>query len=42
MAEHSGMDIRSHQETWHNFMAVTKWATIFVIIVLILMATFLL
>jgi hypothetical protein len=42
MAEHSGTDIRAHQEMWHSFINIVKWACIFIAIVLILMATFLL
>jgi hypothetical protein len=42
MAEQSGSDIRVHQETWHHFTLLTKWAAVAIIIVLSLMATFLL
>ena len=42
MADHPGTDIRAHQEMWHNFTVLTKWAIIGIAILLILMATFLL
>jgi hypothetical protein len=41
MADESGMDIRAHQQMWLSFMNIVKWACIFIAIVLILMATFL-
>lgn len=43
MAEETrgGMDIRMHQDMWKSFCALTKWVTIGVVILLILMAFFL-
>ena len=35
------MDISQHQAAWAGFMALTKWGSIFVAILLILMAIFL-
>lgn len=51
MAEHSstveigtatGNDYAEHERTYHLFLQMTKWGTIFVVVVLILMAIFLL
>ena len=42
MADQPATDIRAHQEMWHSFITIVKWFAIFVAIVLILMATFLL
>lgn len=36
------MDPQDHLSTWDGFMALTKWGTIGVIVLLILMAIFLL
>jgi hypothetical protein len=42
MAEHSGTDIRAHQEMWHSFINIVKWACIAIAIVLIGLAMVLL
>jgi hypothetical protein len=39
---HPAMDMKQHAETYKGFMALTKWGTIFIIVLLILMAIFLL
>lgn len=36
------MDYAEHDRTWAGFVAVTKWGTIAIIVLLILMAYFLL
>ncbi len=41
MADHGHMDIRSHKATYDGFMATTKWVSILIAIVLVLMAIFL-
>ena len=41
MAEHSAMDYAEHEKTYKLFVAMTKWGTISVIVLMILMAVFL-
>ena len=36
------MDIRPHNEAWDAFVALTKWSTIGVVLILVLLALFLL
>jgi hypothetical protein len=38
---HPAMDMKQHQATYHGFMALTKWSTIGIVILLVLMAVFL-
>ena len=38
---HPAMDMQQHRNTYAGFMALTKWATIGIVILLILMAIFL-
>lgn len=35
-------DIAPHVEAWENFIALTKWSTIGIIVILVLLAVFLL
>lgn len=42
MAEHSTMDYAEHEKTYKLFLAMTKWGTVSVIVLLVLMAIFLL
>ena len=42
MAEHTQMDYREHDKTYAMFVGMTKWGTIAVVIILVLMALFLL
>ncbi len=35
-------DIEPHVEAWENFIALTKWSTIGIILILVLLALFLL
>lgn len=35
-------DIAPHVEAWDNFIALTKWSTIGIIVILVLLAVFLL
>ncbi len=35
-------DIEPHVEAWENFIALTKWSTIGIIVILVLLALFLL
>ncbi|WP_338053646.1 aa3-type cytochrome c oxidase subunit IV [Prosthecomicrobium hirschii] len=42
MAEHSPMDYAEHEKTYKLFIAMTKWGTIGVVVLLALMAVFLL
>ncbi|MEJ1160977.1 aa3-type cytochrome c oxidase subunit IV [Prosthecomicrobium sp. N25] len=41
MAEHPAMDYAEHEKTYRMFLALTKWGTISIIVLLILMAIFL-
>jgi hypothetical protein len=38
--EHGSMDITEHEKTFDGFMTVTKWVTISIIVLLILLAIF--
>lgn len=44
MAEHheTAMDYAEHERTYAGFLAMTKWGTIAVVVILVLMAIFLL
>ena len=50
MAEHgaveigtaTGVDYKAHLGTYHLFVGITKWTTIAIVVVLVLMALFLL
>lgn len=35
-------DLEPHVEAWENFVALTKWSTIGIIVILVLLAVFLL
>jgi hypothetical protein len=41
MAEHSAMDYREHEKTYALFVSMTKWGTIGVCTIVVLMAIFL-
>lgn len=41
MADHAAMDYAEHEKTYKFFVAMTKWGTIGVIVLLVLMAIFL-
>lgn len=42
MAEHSSMDYAEHERTYALFVGLTKWGTIGIVALLVLMAIFLL
>jgi uncharacterized membrane protein YdfJ with MMPL/SSD domain len=39
--DHSSYDMRTHDETWANFISLAKWTVIGCIILVVLMAFFL-
>lgn len=41
MGDHNAMDYAEHEKTYKLFIAMTKWGTISVVVILVLMAIFL-
>jgi Bacterial aa3 type cytochrome c oxidase subunit IV len=41
-AGQSDMDLAEHELTYHRFLALVKWGIVFIVVLLILMAWFLL
>ena len=40
--DENALDYHEHEQTYRNFLSLTKWSTISIVVVLVLMAIFLL